>query len=88
MEKTQQKWNVGINKNLAYMEKTMSIDIINGSFREQYKRIHEYTYELLRSNPGSTVKVTSQLFQGGEDNIEHPERFQWLLLKRVLWEKT
>lgn len=73
MEKTQQKWNVGINQKLSYRAKTMAIDIVDVSFREQYKRIHDYAHELLRSNPGSTVKVTSQPFQGREDNIEHPE---------------
>ncbi|XP_014496774.1 uncharacterized protein LOC106758355 [Vigna radiata var. radiata] len=28
-----------------------------GDFKEQYRRIHDYAHELLRSNPGSTVKV-------------------------------
>lgn len=52
----------------------MAIDIVDGYFREKYRRIRDYAHELLRSNPGSTVKVISQAFQGGEDNIEHPER--------------
>ncbi|XP_058783844.1 uncharacterized protein LOC131658582 [Vicia villosa] len=73
MEKTQQKWNVGINRTLAYRAKTKAIDIVDGSFREQYKRIHDYAHELLRANPGSTVKVTSQPFQGEEESIENPQ---------------
>lgn len=72
MEKTQQKWNLGINKTLAYRENTMTIDIVDESFKEQYKRIHDYAHELLRSNTRSTVKVTSQEIQGGEENIDQP----------------
>ena len=56
MEKTKQKWNVGINKTLAYRENSLVIGIVDGSFREQYTRIHDYGHELLRENPGSTVK--------------------------------
>ncbi|XP_058767955.1 uncharacterized protein LOC131641676 [Vicia villosa] len=52
MEKTQQKWNVEINKTLVYRAKTMAIDIVDGSFMEQYKRIHDYAHEFLRSNHG------------------------------------
>lgn len=44
MEKTQQKSNVGTNKPLAYRAKTMAIDIVDGSFRELYKRIHDYSH--------------------------------------------
>ncbi|XP_058759142.1 uncharacterized protein LOC131632413 [Vicia villosa] len=55
------------------MAKTKEIDIVDGSFKEQYKRIHEYAHELLRANPGSTVKVTSQPFQGEEESIENPQ---------------
>ncbi|XP_058733572.1 uncharacterized protein LOC131605205 [Vicia villosa] len=40
---------------------------------EQYKRIHDYAHELLRANSGSTIKVTSQPFQGEVENIENPQ---------------
>ena len=43
-------------------------------FREQYRRIHDYGHELLRTNPGSIVKITSQSFQGEKENSEHHER--------------
>ncbi|XP_058726882.1 uncharacterized protein LOC131598284 [Vicia villosa] len=62
MEKTQQKWNVGINITLAYRAKTKAIDIVDGSFREQYKRIHDYAHELLRANSSSTVKACNDSF--------------------------
>lgn len=74
MEKTKQKWNIGINQTLAYIEKSLVIDIVDGSFREKYTRIHDYGHELLRANPGSTVKITSQPIQGGEEKSENPER--------------
>ncbi|XP_050920069.1 uncharacterized protein LOC127137673 [Lathyrus oleraceus] len=74
MEKTHEKWNVGINKTLAYRAKTLVVDIMDGSFMEQYRGIHNYGHELLRTNPGSTVKIISQPFQGEEENSEHPEK--------------
>ncbi|CAL5201094.1 unnamed protein product [Lathyrus oleraceus] len=51
MEKTHEKWNVGINKTLTYRAKTFYVDIVDGSFREQYRRIHDYGHELLKANP-------------------------------------
>lgn len=74
MEKAHQKWNVGVNKTLLYRAKTLIMDIMEDSFREQYTIIYGYGHELLGENPRSTVKVTTQPFQGGEESIEHPER--------------
>lgn len=74
MEKTHEKWNVGVNKTLAYRAKTLAVDIVDDSFKEQYRRIHDHGHELLRANPGSTVKITSHPFQGEEEKSEHPER--------------
>ncbi|CAL5215316.1 unnamed protein product [Lathyrus oleraceus] len=74
MEKTKQKWNVRINKTLAYRAKSFVVDIIDGSFREQYTIMHDYGHELLRENPISTVKIISQPFQGGEESCENSER--------------
>lgn len=73
MDKTKQKWNVGINKTLAYRAKSLAVDIVDGLFREQYTRIHDYGHELLRANPESNVKITSQPFQGGEESSESRE---------------
>lgn len=33
MDKTHKKWNVGINKTLAYRAKALAVDIVDGSFR-------------------------------------------------------
>lgn len=59
VEKTKQKWNVWINKGLAYIAKSLAIDIVNGSFREKYTRVNDYDHEILREKPGSTMKITS-----------------------------
>lgn len=74
MEKIKQKWNVGINKTLAYRAKSLSIDIVDGSFREKYTRINDYGHELLKATPRSTVKITSQPVQGGKESSDHPDR--------------
>lgn len=71
------KENVGdvdINKTLAYRANTFVFDIMDGSFRKQYRRIHDYGHELLRENPRSTVKIRSHPFQGEEENSEYPKR--------------
>jgi len=35
----------------------LAIDIVDGSFKEQYRRIYDYAHQLLRCNPGSTIKI-------------------------------
>ena len=37
---------------------------MEGSFKEQFQRIHDYAYEILRCNPGSIVKVKVDEMQG------------------------
>jgi hypothetical protein len=39
----------------AYRARSKAIDLVDGSFREQYTRIYDYAHELLRSNKKSTV---------------------------------
>jgi len=51
------KWNIGVSRSMAFRAKSMAYKNIDGSFQEQYKRVYDYAHELLRSNPGSTVKV-------------------------------
>lgn len=63
MEKTQHKWNVGINKTNIYREKSTVTHLVYGSFSERYIRICDYCHELLKSNPDSSAKVTTQLYQ-------------------------
>ena len=72
MERAQEKWNVGVNWTKAYKARSIAIDMVNGSFREQYTRIYDYCHELLSSNRGSIVKVNTQPFQGSEEDLENP----------------
>jgi len=41
----------------ARQARAMSVYIVDGSFKEQYKRIYDYAHELLECNPGSTIKI-------------------------------
>ncbi|WVY95230.1 hypothetical protein V8G54_034318 [Vigna mungo] len=56
-DKISRKWNVGVSKSMAFRAKSIASDHVDGSFKEQYKRIYDYANELLARNPGSTVKV-------------------------------
>jgi hypothetical protein len=58
--KAQQKWHTRVNRMKAYRAKRAAIDKVDGSFREQYRRLHDYCREIKRSNPLSTVKLTVQ----------------------------
>ena len=42
----------------------MTLKNLHGSYQEQYKRIYEYANELMRANPGSTVKVKVEDMNG------------------------
>ena len=56
--KVGRQWNMGISRSTAHREKTIAYKNIEGSFREQYKMVYDYAHELLKSNLGSTVKVS------------------------------
>ena len=55
--KTVRKWNTKVTVYMAHRAKVLAAKEVEGSFRDQYKRICDYAYELIRSNPGSTVKI-------------------------------
>ncbi|PNX68400.1 hypothetical protein L195_g056148, partial [Trifolium pratense] len=58
--KAHQKWHSGINRMKAYRAKRVAIDIVDGSFKEQFLRLHDYCNEVIKSNPLSTVKLKVQ----------------------------
>ena len=58
-EKISRKWNVGISKCMAYRAKAIAAQNVEGSFKEQYKRIYDYAHELLARNPGSTMSAAT-----------------------------
>ncbi|XP_022635890.1 uncharacterized protein LOC111240489 [Vigna radiata var. radiata] len=49
---------------MAYRAKTHASDEVAGSFTKQYTRIYDYAHELLERNPGSTIKVKVEPFDG------------------------
>jgi len=42
---------------MARRARELTSDQIEGSFKKQFRRIYDYTHELLRSNMRSTIKV-------------------------------
>ncbi|XP_058742069.1 uncharacterized protein LOC131614513 [Vicia villosa] len=66
--KAQKKWNVGVNKTKAIRARVKARDMVDGSFLGDYTRIYDYYHELLRKNPGSTVKVGVEPSQEGSQN--------------------
>ncbi|RYR30205.1 hypothetical protein Ahy_B01g055025 [Arachis hypogaea] len=55
--RTLRKWNVQISRAKTFRAKQIALVDINGTFREQYRRLYDYCHELLRTNPGSSVKL-------------------------------
>ena len=49
---------------MAYRAIAIATQNVEGSFKEQYKRIYDYAHELLARNPGSTVKVNVEENKG------------------------
>ncbi|KAK2354663.1 hypothetical protein QL285_092151 [Trifolium repens] len=74
VERTQRKWSNTITKGMAYRAREKAFDLVNGSFREQYTRLHDYAHELLKTNPGSTVVIAAQDYVPTEADVEAPER--------------
>ncbi|XP_058726261.1 uncharacterized protein LOC131597588 [Vicia villosa] len=66
-EKAQKKWNVGVNKTKAIRARFAARDMVDGSFLGDYTRIYDYCHEVLRTNPGSTVKLNVTPVQ---ENVE------------------
>ncbi|XP_025659280.2 uncharacterized protein [Arachis hypogaea] len=69
--RTLRKWNVQISRAKAFRAKQIALVDINGTFREQYRRLYDYYHELLRTNPGSSVKLHVQLPPAAQ--TEHPD---------------
>ncbi|XP_017438397.1 uncharacterized protein LOC108344468 [Vigna angularis] len=56
-DKVTRKWNVGISRNMDFRARAMAKDKVEGSFKDQYTRLHDYGHELLKTNPGTTVQI-------------------------------
>ena len=55
------RWGVKLGRFKVYRAKVRSLEMIQGADIEQYRHLRNYAKELLRSNPGSTVKIKSTL---------------------------
>ncbi|XP_027916010.1 uncharacterized protein LOC114175451 [Vigna unguiculata] len=55
--KAVRKWNTKVSVSMAHRAKQLAAKVVEGSFKDQYRRIYDYAHEIIRSNPGSTVKV-------------------------------
>nr|KYP44662.1 hypothetical protein KK1_033821 [Cajanus cajan] len=68
-ERVQRKWNATISKAMTCRARKFAKSYVEGSFKEQFKRIYDYSHELIRSNPGSTVKVKVDENEACENNV-------------------
>jgi len=59
------RWGLMLSRFQVYRAKTKALEMIEGSMVEQYKHLRSYGEELLRSNPGSTVLIKSDLGKDG-----------------------
>ena len=63
-EKVMRKWNTSISVTMARRANSLASDQVERPFKEQFRRIHDYAYEILRCGIGSTVKVKMDDMQG------------------------
>ncbi|RYR26358.1 hypothetical protein Ahy_B02g060594 [Arachis hypogaea] len=61
VNKAQRKWNLTVTTSMAAKSRQAALDEIQGEYRKQYKRIGDYCYELLHSNPGSSVTLKNSI---------------------------
>ncbi|XP_024632832.1 uncharacterized protein [Medicago truncatula] len=72
MQRARQKWGMDVNEYKAYRAKNYAVEFVEGSFREQYRRLHDYGKELIRVNPESSVTITGTPYVGSEADLESP----------------
>jgi len=56
-EECKTRWGAHLSKFQLYRAKNKALEMIHGGIDEQYTHLRNYAEELLRSNPGSTVKI-------------------------------
>jgi hypothetical protein len=69
--KAHEKWRAGVSRLKAYRARKKAIDLVDGSFKEQYKRLYDYGHEIIRSNPNSTLKIQVQPTEQDVEGIEN-----------------
>jgi len=58
-------WTVILSRYQMYRAKLKALEMIHGASEEQYAHLRNYAEELLRSNPGSSVKIKCKETVGG-----------------------
>lgn len=46
-ERAHNKWNAGVSKMKAYRARKAAIELVDRSFKEQFRRLHDYGHELI-----------------------------------------
>jgi hypothetical protein len=59
------KWGVMLSHFKLYRAKKRALELIHGGIDEQYAHLRNYAEELLRSNPGSTVRIKCAVGDAG-----------------------
>ncbi|RYQ97220.1 hypothetical protein Ahy_B08g093241 [Arachis hypogaea] len=72
IKKAHSKWNVDLTKTKAVRVKQQALDEINGTYGEQYRRIHDYAVKLLRwaDNRQSIVTYAGEILPKINKKIE------------------
>ncbi|RYQ81129.1 hypothetical protein Ahy_Scaffold1g107135 [Arachis hypogaea] len=83
VSKAQKKWNLTVTKSLATKTKQIALDQIQGTFREQYKRIYDYGQELMKANPGSSVRIQVQRSPDLDSEAPASSRTNYCIFQRI-----
>lgn len=70
-ERVHKEFNYGVSKATAPTARAHAKTLVHGSFLEQYKRLNDYTYELMKYNEGSTVVLTTHPYEGNPEELEN-----------------
>ncbi|XP_057747440.1 uncharacterized protein LOC130966639 [Arachis stenosperma] len=83
VNKAQRKWNLTVTTSMAARSRQAALDEIQGEYRKQYNRIGDYCYELLRSNPGSSVTLKVQRSPDFEHEQQHSSLNNYCIFQRL-----
>ncbi|XP_072054384.1 uncharacterized protein [Arachis hypogaea] len=81
--KAHKKWNVTVTKSMAAKSKQEALSQIQGTFKEQYKRINDYCTELLRAHPGSSVSLKVIRSPDFAQEVQNSELMNYYVFQRL-----
>ncbi|GMY12202.1 hypothetical protein FCV25MIE_07441 [Fagus crenata] len=82
-KKVHRKYVTHISQSKAYRAKAKAMDILEGSYIEQYNMLWDYCEELRRSNPRNTVLMKVQSFNEGEMEVEDVSQIRDPIFQRL-----